>query len=38
MTDAAVAMLTERIADPSMPAESRQFTGQFIVGRSARIG
>lgn len=38
MTDAAVAMLTERIADPSMPAESRQFTGQFIVGRSARLG
>jgi DNA-binding LacI/PurR family transcriptional regulator len=37
MTDAAVAMLTERIADSSMPPEHRLFTGQFIAGRSARL-
>jgi DNA-binding LacI/PurR family transcriptional regulator len=37
MTEAAVSMLVERIEDASMPAERRLFTGQFIVGRSARL-
>lgn len=38
MTEAAITMLIERIEDPSMPPERRLFTGQFIRGRSARLG
>lgn len=38
MTEAAVTMLAERIEDPNVPAERRLFTGQFIAGRSARLG
>jgi DNA-binding LacI/PurR family transcriptional regulator len=38
MTEAAVNMLVERIEDYAMPAERRLFTGQFIAGRSARVG
>ncbi len=37
MTEAAVTMLVERIEDASLPAERRLFTGQFIIGRSARM-
>jgi DNA-binding LacI/PurR family transcriptional regulator len=37
MTEAAVTMLVERIEDVSLPAERRLFSGQFIVGRSARM-
>lgn len=37
MTDAAVTMLLERIANPKLPPEVRSFTGQFIEGRSARL-
>ncbi|WP_419816044.1 LacI family DNA-binding transcriptional regulator [Glacieibacterium sp.] len=37
MTEAAITMLVERIEDPELPAERRLFTGQFIVGRSARL-
>jgi len=37
MTEAAVAMLMERIDDPSMPAERRLFSGEFIEGASARL-
>ncbi len=35
MTEAAVKMLLERIADPSLPAERRVFSGRFIEGASA---
>ncbi len=38
MTEAAVAMLVERIEDPHAPAEQRLFAGEFIGGRSARLG
>lgn len=37
MTEAAIAMLVERIEDPDLPAERRLFHGQMIEGRSARI-
>jgi DNA-binding LacI/PurR family transcriptional regulator len=37
MTEAAVEMLAERIEDPELPAERRVFSGQFIVGKSARL-
>ena len=37
MTDAAVSMLIDRIEDPSIPAERRLFSGQFITGGSARL-
>lgn len=36
MTEAAVAMLTERIEE-NAPVESRQFVGEFIAGASARL-
>lgn len=38
MTEAAVAMLLERIEDAGAPAEQRLFSGQLIAGRSARLG
>jgi DNA-binding LacI/PurR family transcriptional regulator len=37
MTEAAVHMLVERIADRSVSAERRSFAGQFIAGKSARL-
>jgi DNA-binding LacI/PurR family transcriptional regulator len=37
MTDAAVTMLLERIANPKLPPEVRSFSGQLIEGRSARL-
>lgn len=37
MTEAAVTMLLERIANPDLPPEVRSFTGLFIEGRSARL-
>ena len=37
MTEAAVAMLIERIADPDLPPEVRTFAGAFIEGTSARF-
>jgi DNA-binding LacI/PurR family transcriptional regulator len=37
MTEAAVAMLTERIADPTTPSERRLFSGEFVAGASARV-
>ncbi|MGH6787662.1 MAG: LacI family DNA-binding transcriptional regulator [Novosphingobium sp.] len=36
MTQAAVEMLAERIADPALPPETRSFAGQLIAGRTAR--
>ena len=38
MTEAAVAMLIERIADPDLPPEVRTFAGALIEGTSARFG
>lgn len=38
MTEAAVAMLMDRIQSPDLPAERRLFAGEFIPGNSARIG
>ena len=38
MTEAAVAMLMERIADPDLPPEVRTFAGALIEGASARLG
>ena len=38
MTDAAVAMLMERVADPDLPPEVRTFAGKFQPGGSARLG
>lgn len=38
MTEAAVAMLVERINDPGMIPEQRLFGGQLLNGRSARLG
>lgn len=37
MTEAAVTMLLERIANPKLPPEVRSFTGSLIEGRSARL-
>jgi DNA-binding LacI/PurR family transcriptional regulator len=37
MTEAAVTMLLERIANPDLPPEVRSFTGSLIEGRSARL-
>lgn len=37
MTDAAVTMLLERIANPKLPPEVRSFSGSLIEGRSARL-
>ena len=37
MTEAAVAMLIERIGDPGTVAEVRTFAGELIVGASARL-
>ena len=38
MTEAAVAMLIERIEDPELPPEVRTFAGKLIEGASARLG
>lgn len=38
MTEAAVAMLMERIEDGAAPAEQRLFSGALVKGASARIG
>ena len=38
MTEAAVAMLVERIDDDAASPEQRLFTGQLLAGSSARIG
>ena len=38
MTEAAVAMLMERIDDPDLPPEVRTFAGKVIEGSSARFG
>lgn len=38
MTDAAVAMLMERVADPELPPEIRTFAGKLQPGGSARLG
>ncbi len=37
MTEAAVTMLLERIAEPELPPEVRSFTGMMVEGRSARL-
>ena len=37
MTEAAVAMLMERIEDPDLPPEVRTFAGKLIEGASARL-
>ena len=37
MTEAAVAMLVERIADPDLPSEVRNFAGKLLLGQTARI-
>lgn len=37
MTEAAVTMLTDRIADPDMPGERRLFAGDLLLGKSARL-
>ncbi len=37
MTQAAVDMLRERIADPDLPPEVRTFAGAFVEGSSARL-
>ena len=37
MTEAAVAMLMERIEDPELPPEVRTFAGKLIPGASARL-
>ncbi len=37
MTETAITMLMDRIADPTLPAEGRLFPGQFIPGASARL-
>lgn len=37
MTEAAVQMLLERIAEPSLPPEVRTFAGAFVEGTSARL-
>ena len=38
MTEAAVAMLLERIERPELSPEQRLFTGEFLPGNSARLG
>lgn len=38
MTQAAVAMLMERVLDPELPPEVRTFAGKLIPGGSARLG
>ena len=38
MTEAAVAMLVERIERPELSPEQRLFAGEFLPGRSARLG
>jgi DNA-binding LacI/PurR family transcriptional regulator len=38
MAEAAVTMLVERIEDREIPAEQRLFAGQFVAGRSAKLG
>ncbi|MGL4314871.1 MAG: LacI family DNA-binding transcriptional regulator [Sphingomonas sp.] len=38
MTEAAIAMLVERIEDPSIGPERRLFSGDLIPGASARLG
>lgn len=38
MTEAAVAMLVERIEDPDVGPERRLFSGDFVRGATARIG
>ena len=38
MTEAAVAMLMERIEDPELPPEVLTFAGKRIEGSSARLG
>lgn len=37
MTEAAVALLAERIAQPELPPERRLFAGEFLPGASARL-
>ncbi|RQW44326.1 LacI family DNA-binding transcriptional regulator [Novosphingobium sp. LASN5T] len=37
MTEASVGMLMERLDDPSVPAEQRLFSGELIIGESARF-
>jgi hypothetical protein len=37
MTEAAVSMLVERIADPDIGPERRLFSGDLINGNSARL-
>jgi DNA-binding LacI/PurR family transcriptional regulator len=38
MTEAAVAMLMDRIANPDRPAVRRLFTGTLVEGQTARLG
>lgn len=38
MTDAAVAMLIDRIDQADLPPEQRVFAGEFLIGNSARTG
>lgn len=38
MTEAAVAMLLERVEKPELPPERRLFAGELVVGSSARLG
>lgn len=38
MTDAAVAMLIDRIEHADLPPEQRVFAGEFLIGTSARTG
>ena len=38
MTEAAVDMLMERLADASTPAERRLFAGELVTGASAKLG
>jgi DNA-binding LacI/PurR family transcriptional regulator len=37
MTEAAVALLAERIEEPDLPPERRLFAGEFLPGNSARL-
>lgn len=38
MTEAAVSMLMERMADPDIPGERRLFAGELVMGTSASLG
>jgi hypothetical protein len=38
MTQSAVAMLLERIGNPGMIPEQRLFGGEFLPGKSAKLG